>query len=391
MNTPAASMARSLLRLSSLCRAYLPALRDGAKASGWHQNAACAESLLSEAETAYANARAAIEAAPAPHAPVNLIDLLTRALPYVESEAERLNFSGDSTEADALAHSIRNALHAASLAEGEDLSRAERETVNGAVLAALRDTSDMLENYAGQAEASGEPCVIEALATARAALARGESAHAADPLVAMLHKGQTLADLVAGAEETPEASAKALANWAMEAREAIRGRALPAAADPLLASRQMLEALREIRPFLFDGTPDADVSPWERTLREMLTSALEAGEAGRAPGVCLYLDLSTAHLPASDLRVLSTPNAYGPGCPIVRPHEYGAWVHVRHDDGEAQAEREALTREGLTPALAAILAHARRLGCYWVNLDRDAETVPGLPTFEHGTAEPGQG
>lgn len=91
-------------------------------------------------------------ASPIPNASPNVLDLLRRALEYVEDaaddaaeEAERMELLTSHSDAherrdDArkLAHAIRNALHAATLAEGEDMSAGEAAGVRAVMLDALR-------------------------------------------------------------------------------------------------------------------------------------------------------------------------------------------------------------------------------------------------------------
>lgn len=111
----------------------------------------------------------------------NALDLLGRALEYVESYGAIMDTEASRPDREDLAHAIRNALHAATLAEGEDLSAGEGDAVRDQLVAALRETSDLLENYAGQAEAANEHCVIEALRQARHAIATAELERLASP------------------------------------------------------------------------------------------------------------------------------------------------------------------------------------------------------------------
>jgi hypothetical protein len=99
--------------------------------------------------------------------------------------------------------------------------------------------------------------------------------------------------------------------------------------------------------------------------------------------VLRYLDLSTAHLTEAESVELSS--AYGFGdldhSPRVVQHEYGAWVNVPTID-ETTDEQDAAALAATRPNLAACIDRARTLSCTWINFDQDADTEPGLPTFE---------
>lgn len=93
-------------------------------------------------------------------------------------------------------------------------------------------------------------------------------------------------------------------------------------------------------------------------------------------GVRRYLDASTAHMTHSDARALES----GAVDILHETHAAGAgwWVHVGENAAE-QAER--IEAEGLSPAFAGVIAHARALGCNWVLFDAAADTLPALPVF----------
>lgn len=87
-----------------------------------------------------------------------------------------------------------------------------------------------------------------------------------------------------------------------------------------------------------------------------------------------YLVASTGNLPHAEFLALSDRLARD-GV-IVREHQYGAYVHVATEpDRIASVVREL-------PALAGVMEVARARGCTWINLDQDAEPVPGLPFWE---------
>jgi hypothetical protein len=83
---------------------------------------------------------------------------------------------------------------------------------------------------------------------------------------------------------------------------------------------------------------------------------------------------STSHLTASTLAGLaSSPEATAPHRVIA--HDYGFLLYVGQP-AECVAD------------LAASLALARAYGAVWLNFDRDAAELPGLPTYAHEGSAP---
>jgi len=80
-----------------------------------------------------------------------------------------------------------------------------------------------------------------------------------------------------------------------------------------------------------------------------------------------YLDATAMHLPEGDSLVYTN-------------HDFGWWVYVWSED-EGEGEEIVRDRAANFPALCAVVAHARSLGCRWINFDSDAEAVEGLPLF----------
>lgn len=80
------------------------------------------------------------------------------------------------------------------------------------------------------------------------------------------------------------------------------------------------------------------------------------------------LVLSTAHLPETVFKALEKEADRDTFVSRSIPHEYGVIVY-------ANEPRES------APELAAIITHAQLLGCSWINFDRDADTIDGLPTW----------
>jgi len=102
------------------------------------------------------------------------------------------------------------------------------------------------------------------------------------------------------------------------------------------------------------------------------------------PGVRLWLELSTAHLPAK-LREFHTLNQYAAVLAYeMNDGDYSAYqpmlLWVPDDPVESASVYDD---EDQPPAeVLALQLHARKLGCDYIRFDRDADTVDGLPTFE---------
>lgn len=108
-----------------------------------------------------------------------------------------------------------------------------------------------------------------------------------------------------------------------------------------------------------------------------------------------YLDLSTAHLTASEMREIEAMSPDGLLCGSrVIGHNYGAWVHVpvsceqaermlltprEHEDADNADDAE---RAEVLPALHACIQRARALGALWINFDADGDIDPELPYHE---------
>lgn len=345
---------------------------------------------------------------PPQSAPLCMVDLLGRALVYVESMAAERRIDARTMEsrgathsdahaivadAEALAHSIRNALQVCRLSEGETLSPAEAGDVRAVMLDALRTAEKAISFAAGSVPTStaAHVALLSDRAKVRAAIAAAEAAPSTLTPSALAAFRLLVERIEWAARDRDD-------NWlavtAAQARAELDKASAKAA--PSSPSPDVLAALREGRDYLralLDLTPEAAGDALTNNgedVEDRMTEALaraEAAPSGPAalpPGVCLYLDASTYHLPASDLGLLSSAANDGENLgAIVRPHPHGLWVHVRHDAQEAAEEAARLQAAGLSSALPQVLEHARRLGCDWVNLDSDADEVPGLPTYEH--------
>lgn len=89
-----------------------------------------------------------------------------------------------------------------------------------------------------------------------------------------------------------------------------------------------------------------------------------------------FLDLGSGHLPRVDRERLDEAVRFGglgaPSACMAGP--YGWFVHVPDDTAVGAWDG--------TPALAAILAHARALGCDHVLIDADGPVDDALPWFD---------
>jgi hypothetical protein len=106
-----------------------------------------------------------------------------------------------------------------------------------------------------------------------------------------------------------------------------------------------------------------------------------------ADGVHAFLDASTAHITAQDNKILSdwakrSRKANHKIAPYrTIDHSYGFFVHVHLDGAEDREGYEQKAREeGISDAFFKLQEYARTHKCWWINLDTDADEVPGLPT-----------
>jgi hypothetical protein len=102
-----------------------------------------------------------------------------------------------------------------------------------------------------------------------------------------------------------------------------------------------------------------------------------------------YLDCSTSHVTKEENALLEAAgeleevgsSALKSALPMrVINHNYGWWVHA-YDDDELIKDWDDKVRE-VAPNLLALLLEARKLGCYWINLDSDGEKLEGFPVFD---------
>lgn len=103
----------------------------------------------------------------------------------------------------------------------------------------------------------------------------------------------------------------------------------------------------------------------------------------RPPGVRMWLDLSTAHLPAP-LREFHTLNQFAAALAYeMNPGDVGDYRPVLlwvPDDPREHAE-DYDDDDQPPPEVLELQLYARKLGCDYIRFDRDADTVDGLPTF----------
>jgi hypothetical protein len=107
------------------------------------------------------------------------------------------------------------------------------------------------------------------------------------------------------------------------------------------------------------------------------------------PGVQRFLDASTGHITREDNELLRAwaklePEESTHSSPYrTIAHAYGYFVHVHllRPSERREYEREA-RRQGISEAFLRLQEYARKHSCWWINLDRDADTIDSLPTHE---------
>ena len=95
-----------------------------------------------------------------------------------------------------------------------------------------------------------------------------------------------------------------------------------------------------------------------------------------------FLDLSTGHLPVSDRERLD--QLKNRDLPFrVFSHEYGWNIWLNGSGAQFNMNIVSLSEVyGFSNALGNILRHAFVLGCWMINLDRDAERIDGLAYWD---------
>jgi len=86
-----------------------------------------------------------------------------------------------------------------------------------------------------------------------------------------------------------------------------------------------------------------------------------------------FLDASTEHLSRVERDELEA--GLDDSTPRVIPHEHGWWIHVPVAECDCKAVEHM-------PALTAALRAAKKLDCWWINFDADADQVDGLEVYE---------
>jgi hypothetical protein len=89
-----------------------------------------------------------------------------------------------------------------------------------------------------------------------------------------------------------------------------------------------------------------------------------------------YLDLSTAHLTPATRELLDDEPDFVTTV-MKHPGGYGWLVYVQQDDVDPEEDAE-----NIPPDLLACLKLAREHDCVWMLFDCDADTIPGLPTYD---------
>lgn len=92
-------------------------------------------------------------------------------------------------------------------------------------------------------------------------------------------------------------------------------------------------------------------------------------------GIHKFLDLNTAHLTKDDADMLTAydpEGLLGSALPIiVRPHDYGWFIHVPHDD--VTTVLNDCVKAAFSKHFVKILRHAAKRKCWWINFDSDGE------------------
>lgn len=92
-----------------------------------------------------------------------------------------------------------------------------------------------------------------------------------------------------------------------------------------------------------------------------------------------YLDLSTSHITQLDGEKLESDTA---GIIRYNKDEYGWFIHVHAGDNDFRDMRDSAHDAGMSEAFLNLLSTAHAAGCTLICLDRDAEQMSGLPTFD---------
>lgn len=87
-----------------------------------------------------------------------------------------------------------------------------------------------------------------------------------------------------------------------------------------------------------------------------------------------YLDISTAHIKEETDTYLQKQVRNDNSPLIVYEKECGYFIHVSYNLDEIEMH--------IPSDLASCLGFARKHNCYWIVLDRDAEVIDELETYE---------
>lgn len=93
------------------------------------------------------------------------------------------------------------------------------------------------------------------------------------------------------------------------------------------------------------------------------------------------VDASTGHLSEWDKALLTERSIQErhDRFPRVTSHAYGWILFISGDDEGQAAELIEAQHLGASPGLLALIAHAHRADAYVINLDADADPIPGCP------------
>lgn len=94
------------------------------------------------------------------------------------------------------------------------------------------------------------------------------------------------------------------------------------------------------------------------------------------------LDLCTSHVTVKDQAKLDDEhNCFADVGPRKSNHEYGWIIFLGHPE-QVEEFSTAAKRAGMSKAFCDVIKYALKRKCSLIQFDRDADIIPGLPTFE---------
>ncbi len=133
---------------------------------------------------------------------------------------------------------------------------------------------------------------------------------------------------------------------------------------------------------LYDPSENADFPTKEAAVADA-QKALKGVD-----GLRVMVDASTGHLSDSDKclldRMVRDDRSGLPSLPRVVAHEYGWCIFLTGESEVLESQVDTLRSEGAGEGLLQLLAAGGRAGAYVLNLDADAEAIPGVALLEIG-------